>query len=186
MKVDSARGNVLPYLKQMEIVDDEGKTGDRARAWRDDELYQQVCADIIRTVYPSDLTDAVPNPTQNRSAAERWFANHTGTGEVASRKMAALYAVIAQGDPTKQPDQKTKERQNRTNEEKRIQRKQSKNEEKVQMHQEAEHKAGDGLDSKKTLAPSININLQVHISADATPDQIDQIFASMAKHIYHG
>ena len=32
--------------------------------------------------------------------------------------------------------------------------------------------------------PGININLQVHISADATADQIDQIFASMAKHIY--
>lgn len=32
--------------------------------------------------------------------------------------------------------------------------------------------------------PGININLQIHISADATPDQIDQIFASMSKHIY--
>jgi len=26
--------------------------------------------------------------------------------------------------------------------------------------------------------------LQIHISADATPDQIDKIFESMAKHIY--
>ena len=33
-------------------------------------------------------------------------------------------------------------------------------------------------------APGLNINLQIHISADATPDQIDQIFSSMAKHIY--
>ena len=30
----------------------------------------------------------------------------------------------------------------------------------------------------------ININLEIHISSDATPDQIDSIFASMAKHIY--
>ncbi len=32
--------------------------------------------------------------------------------------------------------------------------------------------------------PGLYINIQVHISSDATPDQIDQIFASMAKHIY--
>jgi hypothetical protein len=34
------------------------------------------------------------------------------------------------------------------------------------------------------MAPGININLEIHISADTSPDQIDQIFASMAKHIY--
>jgi hypothetical protein len=32
--------------------------------------------------------------------------------------------------------------------------------------------------------PDVNINLQIHISADASSDQIDQIFASMAKHLY--
>jgi hypothetical protein len=35
--------------------------------------------------------------------------------------------------------------------------------------------------------PDVNINLQIHISADASPDQIDHIFMSMAKHLYkHG
>ena len=33
-------------------------------------------------------------------------------------------------------------------------------------------------------SPGLHINIQVHISADATPDQIDKIFESMAKHIY--
>jgi hypothetical protein len=32
--------------------------------------------------------------------------------------------------------------------------------------------------------PAIHINLQIHISADASPEQIDQVFASMAKHVY--
>ena len=32
--------------------------------------------------------------------------------------------------------------------------------------------------------PSLHIDIQVHISPDATTDQIDQIFASMAKHLY--
>lgn len=32
--------------------------------------------------------------------------------------------------------------------------------------------------------PTIHIDVQIHISADAKPEQIDQIFASMAKHLY--
>jgi len=32
--------------------------------------------------------------------------------------------------------------------------------------------------------PNLHIDVQVHISPEASPDQIDQIFASMAKHLY--
>ena len=32
--------------------------------------------------------------------------------------------------------------------------------------------------------PNLHIDVQVHISADASVEQIDQIFASMAKHLY--
>jgi hypothetical protein len=32
--------------------------------------------------------------------------------------------------------------------------------------------------------PSIHIDLQIHVSPEATPEQIDQIFKSMAKHLY--
>jgi hypothetical protein len=34
------------------------------------------------------------------------------------------------------------------------------------------------------FAPSLHIDMQIHISPDASADQIDQIFASMAKHLY--
>lgn len=33
-------------------------------------------------------------------------------------------------------------------------------------------------------SPSLHIDIQIHISSDASPEQIDQIFASMAKHLY--
>jgi hypothetical protein len=33
-------------------------------------------------------------------------------------------------------------------------------------------------------SPSLNINLQIHISADATVEQIEKIFESMAKYLY--
>ncbi|MGY6644680.1 MAG: DUF5343 domain-containing protein [Salinarimonas sp.] len=36
----------------------------------------------------------------------------------------------------------------------------------------------------KTNSPSLHIDIQVHISSEASADQIDQIFASMARHLY--
>ena len=33
-------------------------------------------------------------------------------------------------------------------------------------------------------AVPLHINIQVHIAADATSDQVDAIFSSMAKHLY--
>ena len=33
-------------------------------------------------------------------------------------------------------------------------------------------------------SPSLHIDIQVHISPDSSPDQIDKIFESMAKHLY--
>ena len=32
--------------------------------------------------------------------------------------------------------------------------------------------------------PSLHIDLQIHISPEASADQIDSIFASIAKHLY--
>lgn len=32
--------------------------------------------------------------------------------------------------------------------------------------------------------PALHIDIQIHISSDASPEQIDSIFASMAKHLY--
>jgi hypothetical protein len=33
-------------------------------------------------------------------------------------------------------------------------------------------------------SPELNVNVQIHISADATKDQIDKIFESMGKHLF--
>jgi hypothetical protein len=41
--------------------------------------------------------------------------------------------------------------------------------------------SGAGRDA---LGPALHIDIQVHISPEASPDQIDKIFASMAKHLY--
>lgn len=38
--------------------------------------------------------------------------------------------------------------------------------------------------SSALTTPSLHIDIQIHIASDASADQIDQIFASMSKHLY--
>lgn len=38
--------------------------------------------------------------------------------------------------------------------------------------------------SSQSNSPSLHIDVQVHISSDASAEQIDQVFSSMAKHLY--
>lgn len=183
MEVNSARANVLPFLKTLGIIDEEGKTLDRAKQWRDDGHYTDVCQAMLKDVYPKDLLEAVPNPNQERTAAERWFANHTGAGETAVRRMAALYTVLVDADASKQPDPDKVRAVKRDKEPTKV--KPTKNTGSVTPPaQAAAQQAKPNAFQQPQQAPGININLEIHISADATPDQIDQIFASMAKHIY--
>jgi hypothetical protein len=177
MAENSANANVLPYLKTLGIIDDEGKTTERAKLWRDDHHYPEVCSAIVKDVYPKELLDAVPNPTDDRKAAERWFARQSGAGEAAVKRMAALYTVLAEADVSKQSNQEQK-----TSAKKAAKPTQPKARETKQ--QPAVNPASNPASSNLLAAPGVHINLEIHISADATADQIDLIFAAMAKHIY--
>ena len=98
MRENSARDNVYLYLKLMKIIDKDGKPTPRATKWRDDHEYPKVCERIVKELYPQELIDAVPDPKKDKATATRWFANHTGAGEVAIRKMVACYTVLCNGD----------------------------------------------------------------------------------------
>lgn len=181
MSVDSVRANVLPFLKPLGLIDDEGRTTERGKLWRDDGHYPEVCNAIAAEVYPKELLDAVSNPRDNRESAKRWFANHTGSGDSACNRMAALYTVLIEGDPAKQSDGKAMQPKEKPHK-------------KTPTKESSQSKAVQPAVSPvvpstpppvaRNEGPEVSINLQIHISADASPDQIEQLFAAMAKHIY--
>ena len=57
MQERSATNNIMPYLRQLGIIDAEGKTGERAKLWRDDIDYPKVCDEIRKEIYPQELLD---------------------------------------------------------------------------------------------------------------------------------
>jgi len=186
MQPRSARANVLPYLKDIGLINEENKTQELAKAWRDDAQYANVCKQIREKIYPEDLRSAAPDPTKDRSTIERWFANHTGAGASAIRRMTQFYLILLEADIKKKSE--TREIKPKETKKQPKQEKLTRPEKKVTPRsREATVPQGPFIPQSGDVSsalPGVSINLQIHISADATPDQIDKIFESMAKHIY--
>lgn len=172
----------------MGIIDAEGKTGERAKLWRDDIDYPKVCDEIRKEIYPQELLDIPCVTEEDRESIKRWFARKTGTGESTVGKISAFYFLLCDKDPSKESTankqsngSKTKSASTpRVSQKPAIPAIQGDPLKDVQNHpaDSASHPA------QKPNVPAININLQIHISSDASPEQIDKIFESMSKHIY--
>lgn len=173
MQEKSAKSNIIPSLVVMGIIDQEGKPAERATRWRDDENYSEVCREIRSELYPQELLDAVPGPSVDRPAVERWFASRTGLGQTAVKRFAIVYELLTSATipERREPRRKPIERRPPT-----------KREAATGVPGES-GAAGAEAPLFSGMVPSIHIDIQIHITPDAKPDQIDQIFASMAKHL---
>jgi hypothetical protein len=162
MQEKSAKSNIIPSLVMMGIIDQDGKPTNRATRWRDDQKYPEVCHEIRTEIYPQELLEAAPGPSIDRGAVERWFASKTGAGKVAVQRFAKVYEFLASAELPKPKG--------------RARRKASERISPIPT-------ADEGPPVLSDFVPSIHIDIQIHISPEAKPDQIDQIFASMAKYL---
>ena len=178
---EASAGNLIGPLRVLGLIDDEGKPTDRALSWRHDESYKQVCEDILTEVYPEALRSAFPDPSSADSRnLTGWFGRNTGAGQSAALGMAALYTLISVGDSeagrtnastSAPPKKKVTAKKAAT---------------KPKPKNGGASKTDETTDQPRRIEPALNINVQIHISSDASPDQIDQIFKSMAEHLYGG
>lgn len=174
----SASRNVLPYLSDIGLIDDNGKPTALANKWRFDDSYPEVCEEIRKKVYPQGLRDAFSGKDLDKSQVASWFARDTGAGDSAARRMRGLYILLNEADPSGAPSSKPSTSKKKT---------------KAPKAKEKSGIAGQHKDTKpeneKPLMPAesyllpIHIDLQIHITPEASADQIDQIFSSMAKHL---
>lgn len=173
---------LLGPLRTLGLIDAEGRPTDRALTWREDESYKQVCEDILTDVYPDNLRSAFPDPSGNLTSVTSWFSRNTGTGQRAASSMAALYMLISERDPEAgQTNASTT-----TTREKKVTAKKAAKKATTGLKPKngGETGADATKDRRRRTEPELNINVQIHISSDASADQIDQIFKSMAEHLY--
>ena len=164
------------------MVAEDGTTTERANLWRDDTSYSEVCRQIREEIYPAELLDALPGPVIDKEAAKRWFMTTTGCGEQAAGKMAAMYTLLAVADPS-QGDEATPSKAKTTSPTKSKGRSKTPD---LPETQEPESNRPTRLNPPvpNLEMPEMRLNVEIRIDASVTPEQIDLIFASMAKHLY--
>ena len=183
---NSARANILPGLKGVGLVSADGAPTPRANRWRDDQGYPEVCREILEEVYPQELRDAIPAVSadgDSKQKLEDWFLRQTGRGKSAASKMAALYSVLAEADPS--GGKRVTARKPKRHRASRPGGKTSSAAASEKQDGSDRADAGPGGGSVPSLEmPEMRLNVEIRIDASVTPDQIDLIFASMAKHLY--
>jgi len=180
MSEGSAGSNVIPSLRMIGIINDEGKVvQDAARKFRDDQQYAEYCADVLKHIYPPELREAFPDVDSDAAGVSSWFSNSTGVGVSGANRMRAFYLLLCEADPAKEkPSDGTSTKSSSAPKRRAPQAKARGSASKTDMREKR------GENEQQAHHPGLHINIQVHISSDATPDQIDQIFESMAKHVY--
>lgn len=95
---DQSARNLLSPLKQMKIIDDDGKPLPRANDWRNDDKYQTVCQEILQEIYPNELLELFPEREVDSSSVKNWFMDVCAVGASAAGKNAATFVMLKNGE----------------------------------------------------------------------------------------
>ena len=174
----ASAGNLIGPLRTLGLIDDDGFPTQRAQDWRLDDSYAGVCEAMLSDVYPDSLRSAFPEPGSDATGVAAWFSRNTGSGQGAATGMASLYTLISEADAEGGRAAVTP---GATGKKKAIPRKPPTGQT-TPSPSETSDVAMAGRSRRPE--PELNINVQIHISSEASTEQIDQIFESMAKHLY--
>lgn len=179
---EKAAANLLPSLRVVGLIDDAGKPTPRASKWRDDEQYTEVTREIIAEVYPQGLLDAAPPDHPEVATAQRWFLRETGTGQARANMLAAFYRLLAEGDPLAGEEGRRRAAERQATEPQRRTARAA-----AQRRSSGDGSSGDPDEAavvRKAQLPSLSVAVQVYVDKNMTAEQVDHVFASMAKHLY--
>ena len=178
LSTPASAANVVGPLRVVGLIDESGAPTDRALDWRADATYVAVCEAIVTEVYPDSLRSAFPDPSADTEGVMGWFSRNTGSGRSASTAMTSFFGLLCEADPAGRP---TKPAATAKKPAKKAATSPQKKSAKPKGTTEDKSETG-----RKRTGPELNINLQIHIDSSATAEQVDQIFKSMAEHLYGG
>ena len=183
MSTKSARDNVVRPMRRLGLIDEENTLTDRGSKWRIDSSLGDACQEILDEIYPAELGALIDDDGRPDSEmVKSWFENQ-GFGIANARKMTATYVMIAseqvselagtgpakakkKASPATKPTRKSPEPQD------------------TEKPHEGGSRGPPAPPVKSSGGPTVHLNIQIHIPADATLEQIDGIFSSIARHLY--
>jgi hypothetical protein len=180
---EKGAANLLPQVRTLGLIGEGGAPSEIAVELRDDETYATACRQILDSIYPGELVDAYSDPETELARVATWFMRNARTGQRMAEFQARLYLTLLRADPNAEAAQ--------------VRRRTAKAASSTAGGtSRAAKKATPAV--KKTAppaqrrdtppferqVPTLHIDLQIHIAADASEDQIEAVFSSMAKHLY--
>lgn len=178
----------ISELRHVGIVTDEGKATPLAQRWRLDESYAEAVNDLIRSAYPEGLIHVAPPGDADRQKVVSWFQRE-GLGQGSARNKAATYLLLSSQTPNEAP--KTTPKAAQTDDSARIRpmRRQASGGRTTSALDDQAKREGSGVsrsapESRGLEAFPLNVNIQIHISADAGTEQIESIFQAMRRYLY--
>lgn len=181
---EKAAKNLHPQLRRLGLIETEGALQQPlVNDFREDDTYADACRRIITAVYPQVLLDAFPEPQADVAGVALWFRRNANTGERMAEFQARLLAFLSSGTPTLQNEPRPRAATPRAA---------SASEGKKATPPKKAPRAkvvGAGHDGTQQVhqeigAPSIHLDVQIHLDPATDPAQIDAVFASLARHIY--
>jgi hypothetical protein len=172
----AAARQYLTELKRIGLLDEKGAATELGSRWRHDEGYDSVVEEILRAAYPESLVNIAPPGGADRAAVERWFAL-AGLGTGTAKNKAGTYIMIANDRPGEANARPAPPRAEKTTERRQAA------QPKAPAKQTPEHNPQRPREQGTSSFP-LNLNVQIHISADASTDQIETIFAAMRKYLH--
>ena len=176
-------------LRHVGIVTDEGKATPLAQRWRLDDSYGDAVAELIQAAYPEGLVHIAPPGEAERQKVVSWFQRE-GLGQGAAGNKAATYLLLSSPTPNDAPKAAPKSGQTDSNTRARTPRRQASSGQTSNIA-EADTAREIGGREQKNPPPGrsadafpLNVNVQIHISADAGSEQIESIFQAMRRYLY--
>ncbi len=184
----SAVSNVIKPLQVLGLLDDQRKPTALASQWRHDDEYAAACKTIRERIYPQDLLDTYPGgEVEDKPGISRWFMKSASVGDAAARMFADTYSILAQADVTQLEEkaQSATPTKARTAANKAARKSQPAQASAAVSPPIEIPPVAAAHSHHKPLGkfPAVHIDVQVHISPETSPEQIDRIFESMAKHL---
>lgn len=163
---------ILPVIRQIKFIDDQNVPTDKWVSYRGGN-HKKVLAIGIQEGYP-DLFAVYPD-AYNRSTEEleNYFSTKSTAGKQVISAIATTFKALCElADFSSNSSEQIEE--NKISAAVNVTEKPS----------TPKHDAKESHQGKSEFTPKLHIDIQIHISPDATPQQIEQIFESMAKHLY--
>lgn len=173
--------NLLPALRQLGLIDGDGKLMPRASDWRNDAKYDDVCRSMVEAIYPLELRELLAGPEIDPTECEQWFLHSGGLGQSSAGQAADTYILL--NTPLAQLLQEAV-KNGKPREPKGAADDKSK---KVSPMIAPRNSASASLRAKPqntgASVHTVHLDVHIHLPAEATPEQIEVMFSSLARHL---